>query len=163
MKLIMSLSLICFSLVFHGASAFASNQLASVLGRYEKASAVRTFESQESCKEMSGEFMPDDGACIVSYAGGNSIVISKSSINDEHDIVEVSTVFGAIHQRSFEGLVIKSKSGQMIAVEINPDTEKPLKRACVLAVVVDGGSASVLPSGKFCDRGLHIENAKKMN
>ena len=153
------LSFLALSLILIGAGASAT--VDSIVGTYTKVSGVRIFQSQETCRAMQGEFMPDDGACIIRSEGGNSITISKSPRIQDRLLVQVATLYGSVHQSSFEGVVAKTGSRQLLVVEAESDTEKPLRQPCILVVRIEANKASVSPVGKYCDKGLHIEDAKK--
>lgn len=128
---------------------------------YQRKSVVRFFGSKPFCDESQGEYEavegePEHGACYLTQEDGNKIQVTG-------DQLHVETLFGAAHERAFDGKIIRASATRIVAQETeladDGETEQPVKDGCVMTIVINGDLATAEP-GETCDSGLTIFNAK---
>lgn len=121
-------------------------QAADLTGIYEKGSVVHLPSIPEDCQGENMEYDSESGFCIYRMADGNRIEVAR-------DTVSVQTLFGAAHERSFEGRIVKRSKYSVVA----RDAE-----GCKIKVELnEKGLASSTPSSK-CDPRLALDNVPKI-
>lgn len=135
--------------------------MAETTTTYQKKSVVRFFGTKQFCDESQGEYEaeegdPEHGQCYIAQEDGNKIQITG-------DALHVETLFGAAHERAFDGKIISASATRILAQEMEPSddgkSEQPVKDGCMMTIVINGDLAST-ELGETCDSGLTIYNAR---
>lgn len=138
--------------------------LAEQTTTYQRKAVVRFFGTKQFCDESQGEYDadPEDagrGACYITQEDGNKIQITG-------DQLHVETLFGAAHERAFDGQIVSASATRILARETETSADgnstQFAKDGCVMTVVIKGDLASTEP-GENCDSGLTLNDAKLVN
>lgn len=126
-------------------------------GHYARESGVRLFGPKEMCDADGGEYDEESRACFYRDDSGNTITIDGNDVS-------VSTVWGAAHQASFRGRIVRIRANVIEALEAEEiDMEgraRLVPNGCRMHIRLnaDGTATSI---GGDCGESLSIENAKR--
>lgn len=144
--------------VLISSTVFAS--ASSILGQYTNQSSLRFFGSADSCEELKGVYEPEtdtkNGICVVRNDSTlNTVTIAENG--NAQTTVQIEVIYGAIHTRSFSGVVTNMKNNTLLVqeTELNDDGKiaQVTKDACTLKITITGQKATT-EFGKNCDRDL---------